>query len=155
MYMVQAWLVFFTLAHTSSHSCTHKIFYNIQKYVIYIVYILSTYSILLLLNVFGCIKITQIHNYQKSKISTHDDQSFSNSEISKFWIKILFSISCLNFRWYINPVKIGTLFCFRQVNMYCFVYSIKKFTILFPLDKGVSPRIMLQTLKPILLAVFL
>ena len=61
-----AWLVFFTLAHTSSHSCTHKIFHNIQKYVIYIVYILSTYSILLLLNVFGCIKITQIHNYQKS-----------------------------------------------------------------------------------------
>ena len=75
-------MVFFTLAHTYSHSCTHKIFHNIQKYVIHIVYILSTYSILLLLNVFGYIKITQIHNDQKSKISTHDDQSFSNSEIS-------------------------------------------------------------------------
>ena len=34
--------------------------------------------------------------------------------------------------------------------MYCFVDSFKKITILFSFDKGVSPKIVLQALKPIL-----
>ena len=124
MYMVQARLVFFTLAHTSSHSCTHKIFYNIQIYVMYIVYKLSTYSIVLLLIEFGYIKITQIYNYQKSKLSIHDDQTFSNFKILKFWIKILFSIWCLNFKWYINPVKLGNCVLFQtsKYALFCIQY---------------------------------
>ena len=100
--------------------------------------------------------------YDHQKIWSHRDQ---NLDISQLRIKILFSISYFNFKWFINPVKLGTLFCFTRVNiwwyichynkqftyylftylltyMYCFVYSINKFTILFSLNKGVSPKVL-------------
>jgi hypothetical protein len=61
----------------------------------------------------------------------------------------------LNFKWHNSPTRSGSLFCIKQINIYCLTYRITKLTTLLLKDKGISPKMIFNTLKPTLSEVFL